>query len=154
VRPEVAGNGPCSLLAESPDHIYSPIEGLHQHVQPVSFSRGRVPVGDTMPMTSAYKKKRENRQTHLTPHEYEVAGWVAQGLSGQEIARKIGRSEASIKEATSRAYHVLKLQGWGNSRVRLALWYLTAGHPLPIDRRREKRAQNQEDCARIVQVGG
>lgn len=57
----------------------------------------------------------------LTARERQVAELVARGWSNKELAKALGLSFGSVKVYLSRIYRKWRLQGSGNSRVRLTL---------------------------------
>jgi DNA-binding NarL/FixJ family response regulator len=59
----------------------------------------------------------------LTAREYEVTGLVAQGLSNEEIGRRLVLSERTVEMHVSNALHKLGL----TARTQLAAWAVQQG---------------------------
>jgi DNA-binding NarL/FixJ family response regulator len=59
----------------------------------------------------------------------QCARLVAEGLTERQIGRRMGISHETVGAYVNLIYVRLRLQSWGNPRVRLARWVLTRAAP-------------------------
>jgi len=58
---------------------------------------GPQPVPEPAPTTAGIKPVSDPASLGLTPREFEVLGWLVQGMCNKEIARKLGIEEQTVK---------------------------------------------------------
>lgn len=58
---------------------------------------GPQPVQESTPIIAGIKPVSDPASLGLTPREFEVLGWLVQGMCNKEIARKLGIEEQTVK---------------------------------------------------------
>lgn len=87
----------------------------------------------------------------LTHEERQLAWLVTQGLSGAEIARRLGISQYAARKRLSSLYHWVGVSG----REKLAAWFLQQQWGLPAEPTQDLPGLTSEerDVARLLAMG-
>lgn len=68
---------------------------------------------------------------HVTDREMEVAQLVSYGMSHKAIGRRLGLTSRAVAAHCSRL--AAKIEGNGNARLKVCVWYLMHGSEIDVD---------------------
>ena len=64
----------------------------------------------------------------ITPREFDIIKLlISEHLTNGQLAVRLGLEDGTVKNNLSRLYKRLKLEDWGEPRIRLVLWALQDG---------------------------